>query len=362
MTRSRYWAFVLTLVAVFVLVLLAYMFQDILAPFIVAFIFAYVSKPLVAWFEKRGMSRAWAAAAATAVLILLFAFVILLLGPLLYEQLMSFLKALPRAFENLLSTIQWRILPFVPEPFRARLQEMGASGGEDGIGGMAVPLASSLISGGAAVLIWVGLAILTPVILYYLLKEWPNMMQGFFTFFPDDQQEAVHKIIDSIDQVMSGFLRGQAWVCLVMAVFYSTGLMIAGLEYALLIGILSGLMKYLPYIGTAISVLLAVSVGLTQEGSDLYLMLGVAITYGVGEVLESSFLTPNFVGTQVNLSPAVVIFAVLLGGKFFGILGVFVAAPVFASMRILLHYALFNDVPVPSNGKPAFKLFPRRPA
>ena len=128
-----------------------------------------------------------------------------------------------------------------------------------------------------------------------------------------------------------------------MAFFYSIGLTITGLEYGLLIGILSGFLKYLPHIGTAIGIILAVSTSLTQGDWGLSLMLGIVITYGLGESLESSYLTPKLVGTRVKLSPTVVIFAVLLGSKLLGVIGVFIAAPVFAICRILIRHFLYDE-------------------
>lgn len=311
--------------------------SDILAPFVVAFILAYLCDPLAGRMERLGMPRSLACIIIVAALVLLCVGVIAILGPIVYGQFQSLLRALPDMIDGVMERIRHEILPVSPFPVAATTSQPAASGMSF------APLASSVLSGGLSMLPKIGLALLTPVITYYLLKDWPKLVAQIFAAIPDGKGRKAHEMAAEIDSILSGFLRGQAWVCTTIAIVYASGLVLSGLSYGLVIGIFAGFMKYLPYIGTAIGLLLAVMTGLAQEGSSLALMGGIGITFLVAEFLESSILTPRLVGDRVKVAPAMVIFAVLMGGKLMGVLGVFLAVPIYATLRLFLREALARD-------------------
>lgn len=344
MTATRYAAYALVAAGFVLFAWVVNWAGDILTPFIIAFILAYLTDPLVSRLEGRYMPRSAAALVVTVGIVFVIMGVLSLLGPMIYEQLVGLLRNLPTLLERAMATIQRYLLPYFPMLHYSGDFDIGPQMDVKAIAG---PLASSVLSGGLSLATALGLTLLTPVITFYLLVDWNAMIARIRSIIPYRNQAATEGILHQMDMALSGFLRGQAYVCLCMAVIYTGGLMLAGLNYALLIGVLSGLLKYLPYIGTAIGVLLATLTGLSQGGWDPALMIGIALTYGIGEFIESSILTPKLVGETVRLPPVVVIFAVLLGGKLLGLIGVFVAVPLFATMRVIATHWLDNSAGTP---------------
>jgi predicted PurR-regulated permease PerM len=311
---------------------LVWLAGDILALFVICFILAYLFDPLTSWFEKRGISRALAAALITSTLVLVIGGAVVVAGPLAYEQMQEMVRELQKVFTGLMRQLRQELRPYFPA-----LQQIGLGGlvkptpTEPPVADVAVPLATSLAT-------TFGLLLLTPVVTFYLLKDWQRMLTRLVEEAPEEKRPALRFLGRRIDRVMAAFLHGQAWVCVCCAVLYSIGLYATGLNYAIVIGAMSGAFKFLPYIGTAISVVVAVTTGVTQGGWDSYLMLGIGATYLITEFIESSFLSPWLIGDRVRLNPALVIFAVLLGGKLWGVLGIFIAIPVVAAAKEMLAY------------------------
>lgn len=305
---------------------------DILALFVICFIFAYLFDPLTSWLQRRGMSRAVAAGIITSTVVLAIGATLAIAGPLAYQQMQEMVRELQKVFTGLMREMRQELRPYFPA-----LQQIGLGGlvkptpTEPPVADVAVPLATSVAT-------TFGLLLLTPVVTFYLLKDWQRMLTWLVEEAPEDKRPALRYLGRHIDRVMAAFLHGQAWVCVCCAVLYSIGLYATGLNYAIVIGVMSGAFKFLPYIGTAISVTIAVTTGVTQSGWDSYLMLGIGATYLITEFIESSFLSPWLIGDRVRLNPALVIFAVLLGGKLWGVLGIFIAIPVVAVGKVVLAY------------------------
>lgn len=315
-----------------IVVALIWLAGDILALFVVGAILAYLFDPLTTWLTRRGMPRALAAGLITSTLVLAIGGALAVAGPLAYQELQAMVRELQTVFTGLMREMRQELRPYFPA-----LQQIGLGGlvkptpTEPPVAGVAMPLAASLAT-------TIGLALLTPVVTFYLLKDWPRMMAWLVEEAPPEKRAAVRYLGRRIDRVMSAFLHGQSWVCVCCAVLYTIGLVTIGLNYAIVIGVLSGALKFLPYIGTAAGVIIAVTTGVTQSGWDSYLMLGIGATYLVTEFIESSFLSPRIIGDRVRLNPALVIFAVLLGGKLWGIIGIFIAIPVVAVGKVVLAY------------------------
>lgn len=309
---------------------LVWLAGDILALFVICFIFAYLFDPLTSWLEKRGLSRALAAAIITSTIVLAIGATLAIAGPLVYQQMQEMVRELQKVFTGLMREMRQELRPYFPA-----LQQIGLGGlvkptpTEPPVADVAVPLATSLAT-------TLGLLLLTPVVTFYLLKDWQRMLTWLVEEAPADKRPSLRDLGRRIDRVMAAFLHGQAWVCVCCAVLYSIGLYATGLNYAIVIGVMSGAFKFLPYIGTAISVTIAVTTGVTQGGWDSYLMVGIGATYLITEFIESSFLSPWLIGDRVRLNPALVIFAVLLGGKLWGVLGIFIAIPVVAAGKVVL--------------------------
>jgi predicted PurR-regulated permease PerM len=315
-----------------VVVALVWIAGDIIALFVVCFLLAYLFDPLTTWLTKRGLHRGAAAGLITSTLVLAIVGGLVIAGPLAYEQLQAMVRELQTVFTGMMRGVRQELRPYFPA-----LQQIGLGGlvkptpTEPPVADVAVPLAASLAT-------TIGLALLTPVVTFYLLKDWQRMLKWLVEEASPEKRPALRYLGRRIDHVMSAFLHGQAWVCLCCAVLYSVGLYAIGLNYAIVIGVLSGALKFLPYIGTAVGVVIAVTTGVTQSGWDSYLMLGIAATYLITEFIESSFLSPRIIGDRVRLNPALVIFAVLLGGKLWGVLGIFIAIPVVAAGKVVLAF------------------------
>ncbi len=315
-----------------VLAALVWLAGDILALFVVCFIFAYLFDPLISWLERRGMSRAVAAALITSTVVVAIGATIVIAGPLVYQQMQEMVRELQKVFTTLMREMRQELRPYFPA-----LQQIGLGGlvkptpTEPPVADVAVPLATSLAT-------TFGLMLLTPVVTFYLLKDWQRMLTWLVEEAPPEKRPALRYIGRRIDRVMAAFLHGQAWVCVCCAVLYSIGLFAIGLNYAIVIGVISGALKFFPYIGTTIGVIMAVTTGVTQGGWESSLMLGIGATYLITELIESSILSPWLIGDRVRLNPALVIFAVLLGGKLWGVLGIFVAIPVVAVGKVLLGF------------------------
>ncbi len=234
-------------------------------------------------------------------------------------------------------------------------------GGAPSNGDISGPLAT-MVSGGIAFASTLGLALLTPVVTFYLIKDWPRMRARILKEVPFEKRAMVRHLSWKIDEVLSAFLHGQAWVCLCVGVIYTTGFLIIGLQSAIILGMLAGALKFLPYIGTAVAFVLTFATAISQTGWDGWLVAGIATTFLIGEIIESSILSPRIIGNRVQLPPALVIFAVLLGGKLFSFIGVFIAIPVFAVGRVLFEFWLHREQEARAVREKRVKPRPRSPA
>ena len=307
-------------------VLLFWLLSPVLAPFIAAAVLAYALTPAVEALARRGLSRILAAALVE-LLLLLVLLVIPILSkelPLLREQIPLLAKSVNehlapwlKQFGIQLSLDQVSIKAFVMKYLDANLEEW-----------MATALSSARI-GGSFLLGLVGNAVLLPVVLFYLLLDWHQLMQRAWALVPPRLHGSVGGFLRECDQMLGQYLRGQLLVMFLLAIFYSACLAMAGFDLALPVGIFTGLAVFIPYLGFGIGLLLALLAGLLQF-TGLYGFLAVAVIYGLGQLLEGFALTPRLVGERIGLSPLMVIFALLAFGHLFGFVGVLIALPVSA--------------------------------
>ena len=323
-----------------VAVLLLWLFGPVLTPFLVGMVLAYALNPVVNWADGlfRGhMPRVVGVVLVELAFVLIVTGIVLLAVPVVTKQLPLIRDQLPRMFDQL---SQW-LQPLLSQlgvqidldiaSLRDRvikyLSEHASSFGES--------LLSSLKLGGSVAFAIVGNVVLIPVVLFYLLLDWPRFMAFLYSFVPPRFREAVDSFTSEADGVLGQYLRGQLLVMLVLAVYYSVGLAAFGLNLALPIGVFTGLAICVPYLGFGVGLVLALLAGMLQFSvGKALLMLGVV--YGAGQVLESFYLTPRLVGERIGLHPLVVIFILLAFGQLFGFVGVLVALPVGAVMLVAL--------------------------
>ena len=311
----------------------------ILSPFLLAAILAYICAPLVDRLERYGSPRL---AAVLLVLLLLGAIgaaLVLIVLPLLQEEAQQLGARLP----DTLRLAETRLLPWLSEHFGVRLRLDVASISKllsehgDVTQVVAAKLLSSLRIGGMALLGILANLLLAPVVLFYLLRDWHAMLARLSGAVPRPWQARTQQMLQEINLVLAEFLRGQILVMLALATYYSVGLWLAGIAFALPVGLLTGLLVFVPYLGYATGLTLALLVAATQF-AGLAPFIGVGIVYGVGQMLESFVLTPSLVGKRIGLHPLAVIFALLAFAQLFGFFGVLLALPASAVLFVALRH------------------------
>jgi len=326
------------LAAVAAAALLVYLTAPILSPFLFAAILAYICLPLVDRLDRR-LPR-WLAVSIVLVLLLTsLCLLVLILVPMVEQQFASFLQKLP----DYLDWARARIVPWVSTNLGIALDldlEHARRVITESLGADRDVLKSILprITTGGAVLIGFFTAVLlVPVVLFYFLRDWHAIVARLDELIPRRLHPSAREICGEIDRVLGEFLRGQISVMLIMSVYYTIALWIAGLEYALPIGILSGLLVFVPYLGALVGLLLGTVAGLNQFEAFMPL-IGVWAAFGIGQLVEGMVVTPWLVGDRIGLHPIAVIFALLLFGHLFGFFGVLLALPVSAALLVVLRH------------------------
>ena len=318
---------------------LLWLLSPVLLPFFLGMAIAYLLDPAVVWLEKWGPHRTLA----TLIIMMLFAVVVAgalaLLLPVLERQLFGMVQKLVEAATN---AYNWA-LPYIEKELReARLSSSGApNAGEIAgkVAGWAGGAAAGLWSGGLAVVNILSLLVITPVVTFYMLRDWPKIVERIDSWLPRDHAPLVRGLVHKIDVRLAGFVRGQALVCLLMGMFYAIGLTIVGLNYSLLMGLLIGLLTFIPVLGAAIGAVISLTIAAVQFHDWLSLAL-VAAIFLVGQFIEAYVLSPKLVGERIGLHPAWLLLALLAGGALFGFLGLLLAAPMAATIGVLAHFAL----------------------
>ncbi|MBF8780786.1 AI-2E family transporter [Pseudomonas fulva] len=345
MTDLRRWAWLGIALAITVLL---YSLHNILSPFLVGILLAYLADPLVDRLERLGLSRTWGVIVVFGLFTLVLLAALLVVIPMLARQLVRLYELAPQV----LDWMQHIALPWVQA--RLGLAEgfwrfdkikaaIGAHMGQTtDIVGM---LLSHATASSLALLAWLANLVLVPVVGFYLLRDWDLMMAKLRSLLPRQRETQVVSLAGECHEVLGAFLRGQLLVMVALGVIYAAGLMLVGLELGLLIGVLAGLAAIVPYMGFIIGIGAALVAGLFQFGGDLYPLLAIVAVFMVGQALEGMVLTPLLVGDRIGLHPVAVIFAILAGGELFGFTGVLLALPVAAVIMVLLRHvhALYKE-------------------
>ena len=319
-----------------------YALLPILTPFLVAALLAYLGDSLVARLEKRQCPRAIAV-----VLIFLAAFIMLggilvFLLPLMEQQVSLFIEKLPEmvswAKEVVLPWLEHRLERF-SELDMTKLLGLAQAELANVSGGLMMSVVGSLGSSGAAVFTSLANMVLIPVVTFYLLMDWKKVLTGLRESIPRRMEMKTLEVVRSIDAVLMAFFKGQLMVMLALAVLYSLGLSLIGLEFALLIGLVAGLVSFVPYLGFVIGLFLACLASVFQL-HDASGFLLIVVVFAVVQTLEGVVLTPVLVGDKIGLHPLAVIFAVMAGGHLFAFTGVLLALPVTAVLWVLLANAV----------------------
>ncbi len=319
---------------------LLYLLAPVLTPFVASALLAYLGDPLVDRLERLNLSRTAGVAIVFAVMLLVGIGGLLVAVPALENQIAVLLGKIPQAIDWL---ERW-LLPRLSARLGVELA-IDAGALKDAalahwreVGALARNVFSQLGRSGQVLLAWVSYLLLIPVVTFYLLRDWDVLVANVRDLLPRAIEPRVAQLVGEIDSVLAEFLRGQVTVMVALAFVYVTGLWLVGLDLAFAIGMVAGLVSFVPYLGVIVGMLLAGVAALLQFG-DVWHLLGVAAVFSVGQMLEGFVLSPWLVGDRIGLHPVAVIFAVMAGGQLFGFFGVLLALPVAAVIVVLLRHS-----------------------
>ena len=314
---------------------LLFLLSPILSPFLLAGILAYICAPLVEWLGKHGMPRVIGVLLVMLLTAAAMALLVLILLPLVHQEARQLIARLPDA----LVLVNEQLMPWLKERFNVELKLDPASlsrlvaDNQDSTQLIAQKLFQSLKIGGIALFGIAANLLLAPVVMFYLLRDWHNLLARLGAAVPRPWHAKTLAIVREINAVLAEFLRGQVLVMLLLAGYYSAGLWLVGSSFALPVGMLTGLLVFVPYLGFATGFTLALVVAVLQF-AGMAPILSVLAVYGIGQVLEGFVLTPWLVGKRIGLHPLAVIFALLAFGQLFGFFGVLLALPVSAALLV----------------------------
>ncbi len=335
---GRFWFWILL---AGLLVVLITLLSPILMPFVAGALIAYLTDPLADRLEAMKLSRGLSV---TIVFIAGFGVILLLLLvmiPLLGSQLQQFTEFFSKNFDSI---IRQTLIPYLESTFGINPSLSGAdqfisvvSSHFKEAGGFAKNAIQAISRSGFAVLEWVANLVMIPIISFYLLRDWDKLVAYIHDLLPRDIEPVIAQLAKDSDEMLGAFLRGQFLVMLALSTIYSVGLWVIGLDFALLIGLIAGLVSFVPYLGLIVGVAIAGLAVLFQTG-DAFQLFWVFLVFGVAQLIEGMLLTPLLVGERIGLHPVTVIFAVLAGGQLFGFFGVLLALPVAAVLAVILRH------------------------
>jgi predicted PurR-regulated permease PerM len=329
------------LAALAAVILLLWLLSEILLPFVAGFAIAYLLKPVADRIESMGVNRLAAALLIITLVVMAIVLLILLVAPILGGQLNSFIANIPGYVTKLQSLLSDPSRPWVQKLVGAGLSPDKSIGElvTQGAGWLTAFL-KSLWSGGRALVSLFSLIVVTPVVAFYLIYDWHRMIATADSWIPVKQRTTVRQLAREIDAAIAGFVRGQSAVCLILGSFYALALTLTGLNFGLLIGLISGLITFIPYVGSMTGLILALGVAVAQFWPDYGSIVMVLGIFLVGQFLEGNVLSPKLVGKSVGLHPVWLIFALLAFGYLFGFVGLLVAVPLAATIGVLTRFAL----------------------
>jgi predicted PurR-regulated permease PerM len=337
-TQLLIWAglFLATIAFIFV-------FRSILLPFVVGIAIAYLLNPAVTWLTKVGIGRAWATAIMLFLVIALIVGLFLMFVPLIGEQVVGLIARLP----GYIGDLQRLAVEYAPQLAQwlgvERTAELQGSFSDliaravELVGGFTAALAQS----GLGVLNTIAILFIAPVVAFYLLLDWEGMVKRVDDLLPREHRYEIRGVLREIDRSMAGVIRGEGSVILVLTVYYATALSVVGLNFGLAIGIIGGVLSFIPFVGFLTGFVLSMGVALVQFWPDRWVFIVIVFAvYLVGQFLEGNVLYPKLVGQSININPVWLMFALFAFALLFGFVGLLLAVPLAAIAGVLTRYVL----------------------
>ena len=338
-SENKNWIFWITLLVIFTS--LVYVLRSVLLPFVVGIIIGYLLDPLATRLEKLKINRTLA----TCLVLLLVAVIlipaVIALVSMIDEQLALFISAVPKYMESLsqkmepiIANIQDNFPNFNKEKFREYLR-----GNMSNTLKLIGSLLRRVITGSYALLSILSLVLITPIVTFYMLRDWNNFTKKVDSLLPKAYKKEIRTQAKEIDKIISSFIRGQLSVCVILGTFYGIGLSFIGLDLGMLVGFIAGIISFIPYVGSIVGFITAMGIAFAQF-ADWVPIAQVVGVFAVGQFLEGNFLTPKLVGDSIGLHPVWVMFALLAGGVLLGFLGLMIAVPLAAVIGVLARFAI----------------------
>ncbi|UJP04855.1 MAG: AI-2E family transporter [Nitrosomonas sp.] len=316
-----------------------YLLSPILTPFLLAAVIAYICNPAVSRMAERNIPRTAGAIMIMLLLMGVFCALILIMVPLFEEEIRRVVNKMP----GYLDILKNQVIPWLEQKFKISLEpdmnllKQAVSEHWQSAGGVAAKVLPSITSGGMAIVEFFINLLLVPVVLFYLLRDWDTLIKLVDEMIPRYWHHQVTQLARETDRILAEFLRGQLAVIMLMSICYISGLWAVGLEFALPIGLVAGVLVFVPYLGMIVGLTLATAAVLMQF-QDWGAVIPVWIVFAVGQMLEGMLITPWLVGDRIGLHPVVVIFALMAFGQLFGFFGILLALPVSAVLLVWLRH------------------------
>ena len=321
---------------------LVYLLSPILLPFVLGMALAYLLDPVADLLERWGLPRLWATVIILLTFVIVFVLGLVILLPMLIQQLTEFLQNLPgylRQLETMLRTNLQGVLQRIPG-LEDAVRNTEAASLLSGSGSFFSRLTQTIISSTSWFLGLMSLLVIAPVVAFYLLRDWDKMVAVIDRSLPRDHANTIRRLLGEMDEMLAGFIRGQGMVALILGSFYAVSLSLIGLNFGLLIGIVSGILTFIPYVGSFTGFFLATGMAFIQFQDD-WLMIG--LTAGVfvfGQIVEGNIITPKLVGDRIRLHPVWLIFALVAFGYLMGFVGALIAMPVAAIVGVMVRFGV----------------------
>lgn len=333
------------------LLLALWLLGQAILPFIIGAGIAYLLDPLADRLERMGLSRTLAVVTITLGAVLIFLAFLLFLAPIVIRQTAQLVEAVPAMLDRLQEFLLARFPNILAEggPLDSSLQNLATLIGNKG--GQVLTSVLSSISGVVGV---IALLVIVPVVAFYLLLDWDNIVARIDTLLPRQHAPTIRHLARDIDETLSGFIRGQGTVMLIQGTFYSVMLMLVGLPYAVAIGMGAAVLGIIPYVGTLIGGATAIGVAIFTFWNEPLWIAAVAAIFIIGQVVEGNYLQPKIVGNHVGLHPVWLLLALSVFGALFGFVGMIIAVPLAASLGVLVRYGAerYRQSPLYTGEKP----------
>lgn len=320
-----------------------YALRSVLMPFVAGIIIGYLLDPWASKFEKWGMNRTLSTIITLFLLVLILIPSLIALFSIIDNQLSHFLDVLPqymsafiRKIEPVIVNLQERFPALEGDKIREAIR--GNMGNTLKVIGN---ILRKVVSGGFAIVNIISLLLITPVVAFYMLRDWDTFVKKIDELLPKHSKKSIESQAKEIDGILSSFIRGQLSVCVLLGMFYAVGLYIVGLDLGVLVGFIAGIISFIPYVGSIFGFCVSIAIAFAQFDTIMPILQVVGV-FMVGQFIEGNFLTPNLVGDSVGLHPVWIMFALLAGGVLLGFLGLMIAVPVAAIIGVLVRHAINN--------------------